>query len=124
MELTRNGQTVVFERVKGTGKDAQDTWHRVSPNPKAVDKDTMDGMLNKFANMRAASFADASTKTGLDKPALTLYVKYEDGQKEEKVAFGEAGSDVYASLTGQPGAAKVDTSDFNQALKQLDDLSK
>jgi len=124
VELTRGGQTVVFEKVKGTGKDAQDTWRRVSPNAKDVDKDTMDGMLTKFANMRAASFVDASAKTGLDSPALTLDVKYEDGKKEEKVTFGAVGGDVYAAVPGQPGAAKVDSTDFNEALKQLDELSK
>ena len=124
VELTRGGQTVVFEKVKGTGKDAQDTWRRVSPNAKDVDKDTMDGMLTKFANMRAASFVDASAKTGLDSPALTMDVKYEDGKKTEKVTFGSVGGDVYAAVPGQPGAAKVDSTDFNEALKQLDELSK
>lgn len=124
VELTRGGQTVVFEKVKGTGKDAQDAWRRVSPNAKAVDKDTMDGMLTKFANMRAASFADATTKTGLDAPALTMDVKYEGGKSQEKVTFGAVGGDVYAAVAGQPGAAKVDSGDFNEALKQLDELSK
>ncbi len=32
VELTRGGQTVTFERVKGEGENAQDTWKRVNPN--------------------------------------------------------------------------------------------
>ncbi len=51
-------------------------------------------------------------------------VKFEDGKKEEKVTFGKVGGDVYAAVPGQPGAAKVDATDFNEALKQLDELSK
>ena len=84
----------------------------------------MDGMLTKLANMRAASFVDASTKTGLDSPALTIDVKFEDGKKEEQVTFGAVGGDVYAAGPGEPGAVKVDSTDFNEALKQLDELSK
>ena len=39
VEMTRNGQTVVLERVKGTGENAADTWKRVSPTAADVDRD-------------------------------------------------------------------------------------
>jgi hypothetical protein len=127
IEFTRNGQTVAFDKVKNTGKDAQtnpDIWKRSSPNPKDANKDTMDSLLSRLSNMRAASFTDTTAKTGLDKPALTVYVKFEDGKKEERVTFGQNGSDVYASRPGEPGAAKVDSTDFTESIKSLDELSK
>ena len=126
LEVTRNGQTVVFEKVKGQGADAQDKWRRVSPTAGDVDKDKMDGLLSKLANLRASSFTDATakTKTGLDSPAMTLLVKFEDGKKEERVGFGKVENDVYASRAGEPGAAKIDATDFNEAVKALDELSK
>ncbi len=124
LEVSRAGQTVAFEKVKGQGKDAQETWRRGSPNPKDVDKDTMDGFLTKLANMRASSFEDSTAGTGLDKPALTVHVTFDDGTKQERVTFGKTGSGVFASRPDEPGAAKVDATDFDAAVKQLDELSK
>jgi uncharacterized protein DUF4340 len=123
MELSRNGQTVVLDRVKGQN-DKPDTWKRTSPNPGDVDKDKMDSLLSKLSNMRAASFVESTAKTGLDKPALTVTVKFDEGKKEEKVTFGQSGSDVFAARPGEPGAAKAETADFNEAIKSLDEISK
>ena len=127
IEFTRNGQTVAFDKVKNTGKDAQtnpDIWKRVSPSAKDVSKDTVDSMLSRLSNMRAASFVDSPANTGVDKPALTVFVKFEDGKKEERVSFGQHGTDVFAVRPGDTGAAKVDTTDFNETIKSLDELSK
>ena len=76
------------------------------------------------SNMRAASFVESTAKTGTDKPALTVTVKYEDGKREEKVTFGQSGSDVFALRSGEPGAAKADSTDFNDVIKTLDEISK
>jgi len=123
IELTRNGQTIVLDRVKGKGDNAPDTWHRASPNPGDVDKDKMDSLLSKLSNMRAASFVDPGTKTGADKPALVVSVKFDEGKKEEKVTFGQSGSDVFAVRPGEPGAAKADSADFNDVTKSFDEIA-
>jgi hypothetical protein len=123
-EVTRNGQTVVLERQKGQGENAPDKWHRVSPNPADVDKEKMDSFLSKISNMRAASFVDSTAKTGLDKPALSVEVKFEEGKKTDKVTFGQAGSDVYAARPSEPGAAKADSADFTDVMKSIDEISK
>jgi hypothetical protein len=126
VEFTRNGQTVAFEKVKGAGNDAVDKWRRVSPTAGDADKDKdkIDGLLSRLSNMRAASFVDASAKTGLNMPALAVFAKFEDGKKEERVTFGKVGNDVFAGRPGEPGAAKVDAMDFTEANKTLDELSK
>ena len=124
VEITRGGQTVVFERVKGQGENAQDKWRRVSPNPADADRDKVDGMLSRLANMRASSFVESTAKTGLDKPAMVVFVKFDDGKKEERVTFGKDGEDVYASRPGEPGAMKTDATDFTEINKTLDELSK
>ena len=124
VEMARNGQTVVLERVKGTGGNAPDTWKRVSPTAADVDREKSDSLLSKLSNIRAASFVDAAAKTGLDKPALTVTVKFDDGKREEKVTFGQTGSDVFVARPGEPGAAKIDAADFNETIKSLDELSK
>jgi len=124
VEITRNDQTTVFERVKGQGENAQDKWRRVSPNAADADKDKVEGMLSRLSNLRASSFADSTSKTGLDKPAMTVAVKFDDGKKEERVTFGKDGDTVYASRPGEPGAAKTDTTDFTEVNKSLDELAK
>ena len=124
IEMTRNNQTVVLERVKGQGENAADSWRRVSPSAKDVEREKSDGLLSKLSNIRAASFVESTAKTGLDKPALTVSVKFDDNKKEEKVTFGQAGSDVYVSRPGEPGAAKIDAADFNDTIKSLDEISK
>lgn len=124
VELTRAGQTVTFERVKGAGENAQDTWKRVNPNPADVDKAKMDSFLAGLADIRGTTFTPTTANTGLDKPALVVYAKFEDGKKEERVTFGQSGSDVYFSRPGEPGAAKADAEKFNDAIKALAELSK
>ena len=123
IELSRNGQTIVLERQKGQGDNAPDKWHRAAPAGD-VDKDKMDGLLSKLSNMRAASFVDSTAKTGTDKPALVVTVKFDEGKKEERITFGQAGSDVFAVRPGEPGAAKADTTDFNDVIKTFDEISK
>ena len=91
-------QTVAFEKVKGDRRqDAEDKWRRVSPTAGDVDKDKIDSLLSRLSNMRATSFVDASAKTGLDTPAMTVVAKFDEGKKEERVMFGKVDDDVYVA---------------------------
>ena len=65
--------------------------------------------------MRATSFVDAKTKTGLDSPVMTVVAKFDEGKKEERVTFGKNGSDVYAVRIDDPGAAKIEAEKFDDA---------
>jgi len=121
VELTRGKDVVVFERVKGQGENAQDKWRRVSPNAADADRDKVDAMLAKLANMRATSFVDGK---GSLAPALEILVKFDDGKKEERVTFVKDGADVLVVRPGEPGAAKTDAADLTETLKSLDELSK
>jgi hypothetical protein len=127
VEIARGDETVVFEKVKGApgqGDTTPDKWRRISPNAADADKDKIDSLLTRLANMRASSFVESTAKTGLDKPAMAIFVKFDDGKKEERVTFGKVDNDVYASRPGEPGAAKADATDFTEANKSLDELSK
>jgi hypothetical protein len=84
----------------------------------------MDTFLAGLADIRATAFTDTTAKTGLDRPALTVYAKFEDNKKEERVTFGQAGANVYFTRPGEPGAAQAETEKFNDAIKALDELSK
>ena len=123
IEFTRGGQTIVFEKIKAQGQTPE-KWHRASPNAGDPDATSMENLLVKLESLRAASFVDSPAKTGLDKPSLTVYAKFEDGKKEERVSFARAGTDVYASVHGQAGAVKIATTDFDEMMKALDAVSK
>jgi hypothetical protein len=123
IEFTREGQTIVFEKTKAQGQTPE-KWHRASPNAGDPDAMSMENLLMKLESLRAASFVDSPAKTGLDKPSLTVSAKLEDGKKEERVSFGTSGSDVYAAVPGQAGAAKIASADFDGVIKALDAVSK
>ncbi|HKT79850.1 MAG TPA: DUF4340 domain-containing protein [Vicinamibacterales bacterium] len=123
LELTRGGKTVAFERVKATDGKA-DTWKRVTePTVDVVDKDKIETLLTGLADIRAQSFTTSRVNTGLESPVLTVVAKYDEGKKEERVVFGKVGNDVYAG-TVDPGAAKIEPTRLDEALKSLDELSK
>ncbi|HEX7796207.1 MAG TPA: DUF4340 domain-containing protein [Vicinamibacterales bacterium] len=124
VELTKNGQTVIFERVKAKDDKSPDTWHRVSPNPGDPDRSKVESLLAGLADIRATSFVDATAKTGFQMPALVVDAKFDDGKKQEKVTFGKNGSDAYASRPDDPGAAKIESEKLDDAIKALDELSK
>ena len=122
-EITRGSATRAFERVKGTGDKAVDTWKQVAPAEKAVDSSNLEGALLDFSNLRADSFvAAAGAATGHNSPAAVIIVKFDDGKKEERVAIGSTGSGVFATRADQPGALKIEAGKYEDALKKLDAL--
>ena len=122
LEFTRDGQTIVLEKIKAEGQTPE-KWHRVTPNGDP-DANSMQDLLEKLGSLRATAFIDSTARTGLDKPSLTVYAKFEDGKKEERVSFAKAGMDAYASVPGQPGAVKIDAADFDDVMKALDVVEK
>ena len=58
IEVARGAETLVFEKVKGTGKDATEKWRRVSPQPGDVDQAKVETFLSNLSGLRAQSFAD------------------------------------------------------------------
>lgn len=122
-EFTRGDQKVAFEKVPAQGENPS-TWKRVSPSAADSDKSKVESLLAGLADIRATTFTDSLAKTGLDKPVLTVSIKFDDGKKEEKVSFGRNGSDAYALIPGQPGAGKIEAEKLDEAIKALDELSK
>ena len=120
-EITRGKETRAFERVKGTGENAVDTWKQIAPAEKTVDSSNFEGALLDFSNLRAESFAaTAGAATGHNNPSAVIVVKFDDGKKEERVVIGTAASSVYATRADQPGALKIEAGKYEDAIKKLD----
>ena len=123
LEVTRDGQTVAFEKVEGTDdQDEEEKWRQVTPSERDVDRADVDDLLAKLSNLRAQSFVESRADTGLDSPAVTVTVQFDEGNKEESVAFGRHGDEVFGIHGDESGAAKLDVQEFNEALKALDEL--
>lgn len=124
-EITRGKDTRAFERIKGSGPNAADTWKQTLPAAKNIDSSNFEGALLEFSNLRAFAAVDkAGPGTNLNNPAAIITVKFDDGKKEERVTFGRStpGPDIFASRPDQPGALKVETGKFDDALKKLDSI--
>src|SRR4029078_13305046 len=109
------GQTRAFEKDK-------DAWKQVTPAAKPADSAKVEALLTALTNTRATGFTGKVAETGLHKAALTVTVKFEEGKKEEKVAFAKKGSDAFARREGDPGAAKIDAASLGGIAKAFDAL--
>lgn len=113
VEADRAGQTVAFEK-------AGDKWKQVAPAAKDADAARVDGLLTALTGTRATGFVEKTT--ALDKPELAVTLKYDEGKKSERVAFGRQGTDAFARRDGDAGAAKIDVATLDSVLKSLDAL--
>ena len=69
--------------------------------------------------IKAESFVDAKTKTGLDKPALVVSASFDEG-KFERVRFGQVGENAYGLRDGEAGIAKIDENSMRAAMQAFD----
>lgn len=122
LELTRDTQTLAFERLKGTDPGTPGKWQQVAPAKKDVDNTKFDGAVTQLSALRAESFVEASASTGLKNPVATAIVKFDDGKREERVTFGKSAADIYAARGSEPGAAKVDAAAFDSAMNAFNDF--
>jgi hypothetical protein len=124
IEITRDGQTTVFERTENKDPKAPTTekWVESAPGKRDADMAKMDTMLSAFSNLRATAFAETLGGTGLETPAMTVVVKYDDGKKEERVTFGVKGPKYHAARGGEPGAMTIEKGDYESAIKALNEL--
>src|SRR5688500_4562008 len=80
LEIVRNGQTTVFEKTKVKDKDGkeEEKWRQTAPSARDVDAAKIEALISAATGARATSFADSTARTGLDKPELSVALKYDD----------------------------------------------
>lgn len=118
LEISRGSETYVFE--KSADKEGAEKWRRTAPAAADVDAAKMETLLSRLTAVRAQSFTDQPKTAG--QPELAVSAKFDDGKKTEKVRFERAGGEVLALREEDPGAARVGSTEFDEALKALDDL--
>ncbi|MEP6914659.1 MAG: DUF4340 domain-containing protein [Acidobacteriota bacterium] len=123
LDIVRNGQSFTFEKSKVKDKDGkeQEKWRQLAPTAREVDAAKLEALISAATGARATGFVDSTAKTGLDKPELTIAMKYDEG-KEERVTFARTPDSGFAARAGSPGAAKLDTATIDGIVKALEDL--
>ena len=114
-------KTYEFEKQKPAKPSDPETWKvtRVGGSSHTADQTAMDDLLNKLVAIKAESFVDAKTKTGLDKPALVVSASFDEG-KFERVRFGQVGENAYGLRDGEAGIAKIDENSMRAAMQAFD----
>jgi hypothetical protein len=121
IELSRGGETLVFEKVKNEDENAPTTekWRQSLPSARDVDMQKMDAFLSGFSNIRIESWSE---KPAPQTPQMALAVKFDAGKKDERVTFARAGNTVHVSRSDEPGTATISATDYETAVRALDDL--
>ena len=55
-------------------------------------------------------------------PIATVKARFDEGKKSETVTIGRVGAEVFAGRSDEPGAARLDATDFDETLKALDEF--
>lgn len=121
LEIEQDGGRWTFALEEAEGED-DDAWRRTAPGAGDVERADMDDLLAKLSNLRAESFEPTRDGTGLDAPIATVTVTFDDDADQERVIVGRTGDDVFAVSGDEPGAAKLNTRSWDDAVEALDPL--
>lgn len=115
IELRRGDETLTLER---TSTDSDADWRDASGQE--VDDTVVDSLMMKLSSLRADAFEE-TPGTVPETPALAVTVGF-DGDQTETVTFVRSAIDVFAARSDEPGAARIDTALFDEALMAVDAL--
>ena len=121
LDAPDGAKTYELEKVKGEKPTDSESWKvtRVGGASRTANAEAMDDLLAKLVALRAESFIDAKTKTGLDKPALVVSASFDEG-KFERVRFGQVGDTAFGSREGEAVVAKIDKASMEAAMQAFD----
>jgi hypothetical protein len=117
-ELTRDGRTTVFEKQKAEGDAPEERWRQIEPAQEA-DESTIVTFLSRVTNLRAEDFVE---RLPAGAQIVASAVAHPQDGVEERVIFHRAGEAVYAVRADEPGAARLDTTTFDDAMRALDEV--
>ena len=122
LEIDRDDERWKFEKVEATAEGEADRWRRTAPDEGDVEPNVMDDLLAKLSNLRAESFVASRDGTGLDAPGWTMLVTFDEDGEQERVVVGRVDDEVFAVNGDEPGAARLNTRAWDDALEALDAL--
>jgi hypothetical protein len=124
LEIVRAGQTHAFEKTTVKNKDGQSEqkWRQISPQARDVDQGKVESLLSAITGAQATGFADPAKPPAGQKPELTVSVKFDEGRKEDRVAFGRGPTAASATRAGDNTIATVDGATIDGIVKALEEI--
>ena len=121
LEVVHAGTTHTFEKATQKNEQGQDeeVWRQTAPEARTVERGAFDSLLSALTGARATGFVDAAPKGAAE---LTATVRFDDGKREERVAFVRSGTMAHALRAGEPGAATIEAGTVDGILKALQEL--
>ena len=119
LEIEHDGGQWTFALEAAAGEEESDAWRRTAPDAGDIERSAMDDLLAKLSNLRAESFESSRDGTGLDAPISTIAVTFDGGTDPERVIVGRTGDDVFAVSGDEPGAARLNTRSWDDAIEAL-----
>lgn len=119
LDIVRAGQTHTFEKTKSKNKEDQEEekWRQVSPQARDVDQAKAESLLSAITGAQATAFAGAAK---MDKPELTVTIKFDEGRKEERVTFWRSGTTAHAARAADGTPATIDGGTLDAIVKALE----
>ena len=119
IEVTRGSSVLSFEKIKGKDTTSPDSW-KASTGKQTESIKAEDSIL-KVTGLRADGFV-AAVPASMKTPAAVVTVKFDDNKKTEVIRFFVKDAAVFATREGEPGAARLTRTAYDEALKALDGL--
>lgn len=128
LEVTRGGQTYIFDLTAPAADAKPAEWKLTSPADKALDATKTNDMMTNFSNLRADSFVDAAGAG--ETTTVTATFGDATASRTETVTFREIpakGKDgqptVHATRKGENGALVISALDFDRAMAIFKELT-
>jgi len=124
VEVVRAGQTHAFEKTKTKNKDGQEEekWRQVSPQARDADQAKVESLLSSITGAQAQALAPAAAKANLQKPELTVAIRFDEGRKEDRVSFARSGTSAYAVRAAEGTPVTVDAATIDGIVKALEEI--
>lgn len=106
VEVQKDGQTLVLERV--TGKDGKDVWRNGAG--KDVDEGKVDELVNALSNLKTQRF-ETRVDPALKTPTLVVTVNFtpnKDDNRREVVTLARSGASAVATRPDEPGVLQLE----------------
>lgn len=124
IDVVHAGATYTFEKTKSKNKEGQEEekWRQSSPQSRDIDQAKVEALLSATTGAQATALAGPAAKAAIEKPEVSVAIKYDDGKKEDRVTFGRSGGNAFASRAGENAPVAVAPATIDGIVKAVEGL--
>jgi hypothetical protein len=119
IQMVRGSDVLSFEKVRNKDTTSPDSWK--ASTGKETETMQAEEPILKVTGLRAEGFLTA-VPASMGEPAAIVTVTFDENKKTEVVYFFVKDANVFARRDGEPGAARLTRTAYDEAVKALDSL--